>query len=91
MFGLSMFAMYLAAFWILAQPMGSSRGREWWVEVDTESPNRTYYFGPYQSRDEASNNTSGYIKDMENKGSKNITINLKQGRQPTQLKASEES
>jgi hypothetical protein len=42
MFGLYLFGMYVAAFWILTQPMGSGRGGEWWVEVETESPKRTY-------------------------------------------------
>ncbi len=90
MFGLYLFGMYVAAFWILTQPIGSSRGREWWVEVDTDSPNRTYYFGPYDSKDEASDNTNGYIKDLEKKGAKKISINIKQGRQPSQLTANDE-
>jgi len=90
MFGLYLFGMYVAAFWILTQPVGSSRGREWWVEVDTDSPNRTYYFGPYDSKDEASDNTNGYIKDLEKKGAKKISINIKQGRQPSQLTANDE-
>ena len=90
MFGLYLFAMYVAAFWILTQPTGGSRGREWWVEVDTDSPKRTYYFGPYESKDEASNNTTGYIKDLEKKGAKKISINIKQGRQPSQLTATDE-
>ncbi|MEG3847371.1 DUF1816 domain-containing protein [Microcoleus sp. herbarium19] len=90
MFGLYLFGMYVAAFWILTQPMGSSRGREWWVEVDTDSPKRTYYFGPYDSKDEASNSTNSYIQDLEKKGAKNISINFKQGRQPSQLTASDE-
>jgi len=90
MFGLYLFGMYVAAFWILTQPIGSSRGREWWVEVDTDSPNRTYYFGPYDSKDEASDNTNAYIKDLEKKGAKKISINIKQGRQPSQLTANDE-
>ena len=91
MFGLYLFGMYVAALWILTQPTGSGRGREWWAEVETESPKRTYYFGPYDSKDEASNNTKGYITDLEKKGAKNININIKQNHKPNQLKASEES
>jgi len=49
-----MFGMFLAAVSILTQPIASGRGREWWVEVDTDSPKHTYYFGPYDSKDEAS-------------------------------------
>ena len=91
MFGLYLLGMYVAALWILTQPMGSGRGRESWVEVETESLKRTYYFGPQDSKDEASNNTNGYITDWEKKGAKKISINLKQCREPSQLKASQES
>lgn len=91
MFELYMFGMFLAAVSILTQPMTSGRGRQWWVEVDTDSPQHTYYFGPYDTKDEASNNTNAYITDLEKKGAKNISIHIKQGRQPSQLKASEES
>ncbi|WP_377477176.1 MAG: DUF1816 domain-containing protein [Microcoleus anatoxicus] len=90
MFGLSILAMYVMTFLILTQPMSSGRNRDWWVEVDTDSPNRTYYFGPYRSKDEAENSTIGYIRDLERKGAKKISIDIKQGRQPTQLQTSEE-
>ncbi|MBE9096597.1 DUF1816 domain-containing protein [Tychonema sp. LEGE 07203] len=84
MFGLYLLAVYAAAFWILAQPM-SGRSREWWVEVHTDLPKRTYYFGPYETKDKAYNNTNGYITDLKKKGSKKISINIKQGQQPSQL------
>ncbi|MEG5038498.1 DUF1816 domain-containing protein [Microcoleus vaginatus GB2-A3] len=91
MFEISMLGMFFTAVWMLAQPASSTRRDEWWVEVDTDSPKRTYCFGPYDSRQEASDRSTGYIRDLENKGAKKITINLKQGSQPTQLRASEES
>ncbi|MEG4172919.1 MULTISPECIES: DUF1816 domain-containing protein [unclassified Microcoleus] len=91
MFEISMLGMFFTAFWVLAQPASSTRRNEWWVEVDTDSPKGTYYFGPYDSRQEASDNSNNYIRDLENKGSKKISINIKQGSQPTQLRASEES
>ena len=46
MFEISMLGMFFTAFWLLAQPASSTRRDEWWVEVDTDSPKRTYYFGP---------------------------------------------
>jgi hypothetical protein len=91
MFEISMLGMFFTALWVLTPPASSTRRGEWWVEVDTDSPKRTYYFGPYDSRQEASNSSNGYIRDLENKGAKKISINIKQGRQPTQLRASEES
>ncbi|MEG4091113.1 DUF1816 domain-containing protein [Microcoleus sp. Pol12B4] len=91
MFEISMLAMFFTAFWVLAQPASSIRRGEWWVEVETDSPKRTYYFGPYDSRQEASNSSNRYIRDLENKGAKKISINIKQGSQPTHLTASEDS
>lgn len=91
MFEIAILGMFTTAFWLLTQPVGSTRNGEWWVEVDTDSPKHTYYFGPYDSREEASNSSNGYIRDLEKKGAKKISINIKQGRQPTQLRASEES
>lgn len=90
MFGLSIFAMYLMTFLILTQPMSSSRNRDWWVEVDTDAGNGTYYFGPYRSKEEADNYTIGYIRDLERKGAKKISIDIKQGAQPSQLQTSEQ-
>jgi hypothetical protein len=90
MFEISMLGMFFTAFWLLAQPASSTRPREWWVEVDTDSPKRTYYFGPFDSRQEASDKSNRYIRDLEKKGAKKISINIKQGSQPTQLRASEE-
>ena len=89
MFEISMLGMFFTAFWLLAQPASSTRPGEWWVEVDTDSPKRTYYFGPYDSRQQASDKSNGYIRDLEKKGAKKISINIKQVRQPTQLRASE--
>ena len=89
MFGLYLLAIYAAAFWILTQPM-NGRGEEWWVEVHTDLPKRTYYFGPYESKDKAYDNTKGYVADLKKKGSKKISINIKQRQQSTQLTATDE-
>lgn len=87
-----MLALFASTFWLLSEPIGGSSKRgEWWVEVDTDSPKRTYFFGPYDSREEASNQTTSYIRNLEKKGAQKISINIKQGRQPTELRASEDS
>lgn len=90
MFGLSILAMYVMTYLIVTQPMGSGRTRDWWVEVDTDTGNRTYLFGPYRSKEEADNRTIGYIRDLERKGAKKISIDIKQGRQETQLQTSQQ-
>jgi Domain of unknown function (DUF1816) len=39
-----------------------------WVEVVTESPCCTYYFGPFSSFSEAEAAVSGYEEDLEGEG-----------------------
>jgi len=39
-------------------------GLAWWVEVVTEQPNCTYYFGPFASAKEAKLAQPGYIEDL---------------------------
>jgi Domain of unknown function (DUF1816) len=36
-----------------------------WVEIITESPVCTYYFGPFSSIGEAGDAKSGYVEDLE--------------------------
>ncbi len=36
-----------------------------WIEIITEPPTCTYYFGPFSSNGEAEDAKSGYIEDLE--------------------------
>ncbi|MBD2093019.1 DUF1816 domain-containing protein [Microcoleus sp. FACHB-1515] len=47
-------------------------GQAWWVEVVTEAPRCTYYFGPFASASEAEAAKSGYVQDLEQENAQNI-------------------
>jgi hypothetical protein len=50
----------------------------WWVEIFTEYPRCLYYFGPFDTEEEASYYQSGYVEDLEGEGAKEIIITIKQ-------------
>ncbi len=52
-------------------------GLAYWVEVVTENPGCTYYFGPFSSVKEAQQAKGGYIEDLENEGAKGIQVDIK--------------
>jgi hypothetical protein len=52
-------------------------GRAWWIEISTESPLCTYYFGPFSSDSEAEQAKSGYIEDLEREGARSIRVQIK--------------
>lgn len=49
-------------------------GLAWWVEIVTDSPSCTYYFGPFVSADEATNHQIGYIEDLESEAAQGIQV-----------------
>jgi hypothetical protein len=50
----------------------------WWIEIFTEYPRCLYYFGPFDTEEEASYYQSGYVEDLEGEGAKDIIITIKQ-------------
>lgn len=36
----------------------------WWVRIQTENPEYTYYFGPFESRAIAQTKLSGFVDDL---------------------------
>lgn len=52
-------------------------GLGWWIELKTESPRCTYYFGPYLSPVEADTEKAGYIEDLQKEGAKGISCQVK--------------
>lgn len=47
---------------------------DWWVEVTTISPHCVYYFGPFQTLDEARAAYPGYVKDLDSEGAQGIIV-----------------
>lgn len=50
----------------------------WWVEINTLVPLCTYYFGPFDSQEEAKDSRSGYVDDLYQEGARNIVALIKQ-------------
>ncbi|MEA5509132.1 DUF1816 domain-containing protein [Crocosphaera sp. UHCC 0190] len=54
----------------------------WWVEIITTQPRCLYYFGPFDSPEEAQINQGGYVEDLKEEGANGITIKIKQCQPP---------
>lgn len=52
-------------------------GIAWWVEITTDQPRCTYYFGPFFSEAAAKDHQAGYVEDLEKEGAQNIRIEVK--------------
>ncbi len=50
----------------------------WWVEIVTTEPKCLYYFGPFDSYDEALFYQPGYIEDLESESAIGISATIKQ-------------
>lgn len=64
-------------------------GLAWWVEIKTEAPRCTYYFGPFDSADSAQAAKAGYIEDLEQEGAQGIKVEVKRCK-PSTLTVAEE-
>lgn len=51
-------------------------GLAWWVEISTESPRCTYYFGPFADQAEAESASLGYIEDLKQEGATGISLKI---------------
>lgn len=54
-----------------------SLGLAWWVEIVTQNPRCTYYFGPFLNSTEANLAIKGYVEDLELEGAQGIIVNVK--------------
>jgi Domain of unknown function (DUF1816) len=52
-------------------------GLAWWIEIVTETPSCTYYFGPYLSVTEAKAAQPGFVVDLQQEGAKGIKVEIK--------------
>jgi hypothetical protein len=50
----------------------------WWIEIKTTKPRCLYYFGPFESWDEANSHQSGYVEDLRQEEAENISLEIKQ-------------
>jgi hypothetical protein len=59
-------------------------GFAFWVEIKTEYPRCTYYFGPFLSKSEAEGARSGYLEDLQSEGAQGLKFEIKRCK-PTNL------
>ncbi len=52
-------------------------GLAWWVEVKTEAPHCTYYFGPFASSKDAIAHQPGYLEDLHREGAQGVHSEVK--------------
>lgn len=50
---------------------------DYWVEIVTEEPRCTYYFGPFEQAAEAKAAIPGYVEDLRKEGAQNIAVTVK--------------
>jgi hypothetical protein len=68
----------------LLNPMKEAFPFAWWLEIFTRNPNCIYYFGPFDSSNEAEMSQLGYIEDLTEEGAEVLTVKIK-WYQPTRL------
>ena len=49
----------------------------WWVEIMTNHPICTYYFGPFADPQEAQYSLPGYVEDLEQEEAREIQFQIK--------------
>ncbi|UBF28038.1 DUF1816 domain-containing protein [Kovacikia minuta CCNUW1] len=64
-------------------------GLAWWVEVKTETPRCTYYFGPFPKANLAEISKAGYVADLEQEGAQGIAVSVKRCK-PAKLTVSDD-
>ena len=51
--------------------------KKWWIEINTVIPRCTYYFGPFDTHQEAQLHQPGYIEDLVKEKAVDITVKIK--------------
>ena len=59
--------------------------KKWRIRMLTDSPHCLYYFGPFDSKAEATQARSGYIEDLEQEGAHLYRVAIARRSTPTQL------
>ncbi|MCD8486246.1 MAG: DUF1816 domain-containing protein [Desertifilum sp.] len=64
-------------------------GLAWWVEIATQTPKCTYYFGPFLSQADALAAQAGYLEDLEQEGAQGVKTSVRRCK-PTHLTVSDD-
>jgi hypothetical protein len=58
-------------------PFLSKQNNHWWIKINTAKPSCTYYFGPFDSKQEAKTHQPGYVEDLVREKARGIAIKTK--------------
>jgi Domain of unknown function (DUF1816) len=84
MLGMILIGFYFIVGSLVFYYLKNYNSQQWWIEIKTKFPVCTYYFGPFDSFQEAENHRNDYIKDLEAEGAREINVRI--GRyQPKEL------
>lgn len=60
-------------------------GLAWWIEIKTDSPRCTYFFGPFSSQAEAESEQPGFVEDLRGENAQGISVVIKRCKPPASL------
>ena len=60
----------------LIRTFGNKLGLAWWAKVETQSPEVTYWFGPFLTKRSLRGSLNTFLEDLNNEGSNDITHTL---------------
>ena len=60
----------------LIRTFGNKLGLAWWAKVETQSPEVTYWFGPFLTKRSLKGNLNTFLEELNNEGSNDITHTL---------------
>ena len=69
----------------LLSPFFKLLGWAYWIEIVTEVPRCTYYFGPFENRREAEEESLGYVEDLKDEEAVGIRVTIERRATPTEL------
>ncbi len=84
MLSVILFVIYFTAICLLLDSLHSEQQSSWWIRITSYSPDGVYYFGPFDSWDEAESKQTEYIETIKYEGAAAIISQIKQC-QPQQL------
>ena len=85
MTGLLIFSAYAIALSCVFYHLNQPYNRDWWLKITTAGPRCIYYFGPFQSQEEANEQVAGYRSDLESEKARVVQVKLNQQLPPAQL------
>ncbi len=60
--------------------MAAHEKQPWWIKIQTQIPECTYYFGPFERKKEAVLSQAGYAEDLAQEGAQDMTLTVEKAR-----------